>query len=168
MRGNVRRQLTLFVYKADSKNIEAIRSTYNPLQRQLIDSHVTLCREDEIRNLEKVIDNLNQLNQQAITISFGQVTRFDNGKGVLIPAMGNNESFYKLRQQVLAGLNDDPGRQEPHITLMHPRNSTCTDNIFELIQQVNLPAKLQFKTISLIAQVNGGKWETLRTYDLAD
>jgi len=51
---------------------------------------------------------------------------------------------------------------------MHPRNSTCTDKIFEEIEQVNLPSQLIFKSISLIEQVDGGQWETLKTFKIPD
>ena len=48
----MRRQLTLFVKKEDAETIEQIRQAFNPRQFELIKSHVTLCREDEIQNLE--------------------------------------------------------------------------------------------------------------------
>jgi len=162
----IRRQLTLFVNKDDAATIEAIRSRYNPKQRKLIDSHVTLCREDEIENIDGVLHNLAKLNEKSLIIYFGRVTRFNDGKGVLIPATNENEAFHELRKQVLKGLNDNPKRPEPHITLMHPRNSICTDKIFEEIGQVNLPSQLNFKSISLIEQVGGGQWKTLKTFKI--
>jgi hypothetical protein len=44
---------------------------------------------------------------------------------------------------------------------MHPRNATCTDEILSLIQKIPLPTKLNFDTVSLIEQIDGGKWHTL-------
>ena len=163
---NIRRQLTLFVNKKDAQEIENIRKRFNLEQYNLIDSHVTLCREDEIENLSIVLDNLQQLDIPKIVIQFEKVTRFDNGKGVLIPSSGNNEEFHHLRSKVLTGLNMPVRRHEPHITLMHPRNCTCTDEIFKAIQKINLPISLSFDTISLIEQLNGGQWQTLETYIL--
>lgn len=64
------------------------------------------------------------------------------------------------------GVVDKPRRQEPHITLMHPRNSNCTDKIFEIIENVNLPTQLNFKTISLIEQINGRQWTVLKIFYL--
>jgi len=162
----IRRQLTLFVNKDDAATIEAIRSKYNPKQRELINCHVTLCREDEIENIDGVLHNLAKLNEKPLIIHFGRVTRFNDGKGVLIPATNENEAFHELRKQVLKRLNDNPGRHEPHITLMHPRNSTCTDKIFEEIEQVNLPSQLIFNSISLIEQVDGGQWKILKTFKI--
>lgn len=148
--------------------IEQIRQEFNPLQFELIKAHVTLCREDEIENLEQVLSNLLVLiqTQQKIYIEFGKVARFDNGKGLFLPATNDNKQFENLRRQVLNGLIDHPRKQEAHITLMHPRNSTCTDHIFELVEKINLPAKLEFKQISLIEQENGGQWKILKNFEL--
>ena len=55
MTNNIRRQLTLFVEQKDAETIEKVRQEFNPKQFELIKSHVTLCREDEIQNLEQVI-----------------------------------------------------------------------------------------------------------------
>ena len=166
MAKNVRQQLTLFVNRKDASVIESIRVKFNPRQQQLIDSHVTLCREDEIANIDKVIDNLQKLDTSAITIQFGHVTRFDNNKGVLLPASVNNEEFHQLREKILTALNMPVRRHEPHITLMHPRNSNCTDEIFEEIKSVNLPTSLKFDTVSLIEQIDGGQWQIISAFNL--
>ncbi|MDX1943375.1 MAG: 2'-5' RNA ligase family protein [Saprospiraceae bacterium] len=163
----IRRQLTLFVEQEDATTIEKVRQMFNPKQSELIKSHVTLCREDEIENLEAVIFNLSNLETTAIEIEFGKVTRFDNGKGVLLPAIPDNVKFQALRKQILTGLFDNPRLQEPHITLMHPRNSTCTDEIYKEICNFDFPNSLTFKKIDLIEQVNGGQWTTLQTFPLA-
>lgn len=134
------------------------------MQRGLIDSHVTLCREDEIVNREVILENLNTLNSASIAINFGEVTRFDNGRGVMLPALGENEAYHRLRAEVLAGVAAVIRRPEPHITLLHPRNSTCTDDIFSAIQERSFPATLVFREICLIEQVNGGKWKVLERY----
>ncbi len=168
MTNNIRRQLTLFVNQKDAKTIEQVRQKFNPRQFELIKSHVTLCREDEIQNLAQVITNLSLLTQSEIVIEFGKVTRFDNGKGLLLPATTNNTAFQELRKQVLVGLTDNPRKQEPHITLMHPRNSTCTDNIFGQIEKVSFPTKLKFERISLIEQEIGGQWRVLQEFEFKD
>ena len=164
----IRRQLTLFLNQKDAETIEQVRKEFNPRQFELIKSHVTLCREDEIQNLEHVITNLALLTQTEIIIEFGKVVRFDNGKGLLLPATTDNTKFQKLRKQVLGGLINNPGKQEPHITLMHPRNSTCTDKIFKQIEKVSFPTKLEFKRISLIEQENNGQWRVLQEFEFKD
>lgn len=160
----VRHQLTLFVQPQDATVIEAIRRQYNPAQQQLIASHVTLCREDELEPLDVIIAHLQQLRFDPITIQFGVVKRFDNGKGVMLPAIGENKAFYQLRQAVLAPINTSPRWYEPHLTLMHPRNAACTDAIFEAIQAANLPQQLTFTSVTLIQQCNSGKWQTLQQF----
>lgn len=162
----IRQQLTLFVDRKYSHEIEYTRSLYNSKQHALIDSHVTLCREDEIQNNEAIFNNLNQLKASNIIIRFGQVKRFDNGRGVMLPAFGDNEQYHLLRSIVLNNSGTSFRRPEPHITLMHPRNSNCTDSDFADIQKINFPTQLEFHTISLIQQINGGKWEVLKTFNL--
>jgi hypothetical protein len=159
-------QLTLFVSGKDSGQIEAIRQQFNPAQYALINSHVTLCREEELEQMEKVISNLEVLEHEAITIEFGSAVRFANGAGVLLPAIGSKEAFYQLRRHILQGIIDKPGTPDPHITLMHPRNSLCTDEVFEQIKSRTLPAKLTFSTISLIEQEPGMRWQVLREFEL--
>ena len=124
---------------------------------------VTISKE----NLEQVISNLFLLTQtqQNIFIEFGKVARFDNEKGLFLPATNDNKEFEYLRKRILFGLYDNPRNQKPHITLMHPRNSTCTDEIFEQVEEINLPTKLEFKRISLIEQENGGQWKTLKDFE---
>lgn len=168
MKNNIRRQLTFFVNKANAVTIEAIRSRYNPLQQKLIDAHVTLCREDEIENMDAVLDNLEHLQQQPISLFFEEPVRFDNGAGVLIPAAANNDAFQHLRKKILAGAIEDPLEHQPHITLMHPRNATCTDAIFEAIKRESFPKRLKFNTITLIEQRDGGTWITLKWFAMAE
>jgi hypothetical protein len=163
---NIRRQLTLFVEPEDAEIIEQVRQEFNPLQFELIKAHITLCREDEIQDLEKVISNLLLLTSTEISIEVGKVIRFDNGKGLLIPAKGINIEFQELRRQVLQGLIDNPRTQEPHITLMHPRNSTCTNKIFEIIKDISFPKNLKFKKISLIEQKDGRCWNIKKEFEL--
>ena len=154
-----RTQLTLFVPEASA--IEAIRRQYNPVQHSLIAAHVTLCREDELTDMVKVLHNLEQLSFPSIMIRFGKPERFDEGKGVLLPAQEENTSFQELRKAVLKGVIEQPRNHQPHITLMHPRNSICTDEFFLEISKRELPDSIQFNKISLIEQVDGGIWKLI-------
>jgi hypothetical protein len=164
----IRRQLTLFVSPDDAKAIEKVRQEFNPLQFELIKAHVTLCREDEIERLEQVVSNLIKLTKtkKKLSIEFDKVARFDNGKGLFLPATKENNEFDTLRKQVLSRIIDYPRKQEAHITLMHPRNSTCTDEVFTQVERMRLPTKLSFGTISLIEQKDGGKWKVLQEFSM--
>ncbi|MCC6727510.1 MAG: 2'-5' RNA ligase family protein [Saprospiraceae bacterium] len=159
-------QLTLFVDENQSATIEKIRREFNPIQYDLIKSHVTLCREDELEKIEEVKRSLIVLNHGPITIEFGNMVRFSEGKGLMIPAFGENEPFQKLRANILKGIIEHPRKQEPHITLMHPRNSTCNDAIFEQVKAHDLPRKIEFNKISLIEQEMGKQWHILEEFEL--
>ena len=99
-------QLTLFI--SETGAIENIRRQYNPLQHALIPAHVTLCREDELTDMEQLLRNLEQLDFPEFTIRFGKPERFNNGKGVLLPAQEDYTSFRALRKAVLRGIIDVP------------------------------------------------------------
>jgi len=157
-------QLTLFISEGDSEIIERVRKEFNPVQYELIRSHVTLCREEELEAIEKVIENLETLHYPSFMIDFGSVQRFSDGKGVMIPANGDNEPFQTLRKLVLKRVIHNPAKQEPHITLMHPRNSTCTESNFLKIEKMNLPRVLEFRKISIIQQEVNSKWNILKSY----
>ena len=161
-----RRQLTLFLYEPNGA-IEKIRAAFNPVQFNLIPAHITLCREDEIEPIEPVIENLRSTSLTGpLRIEFGPVERFGDGKGVLLPGKPENPGFDELRKAVLNGNIDFPRKHRPHITLMHPRNSTCTDELFERIKGFDLPAELSFDTISLIEQKEGGPWMVLEQFPI--
>ncbi len=159
-------QLTLFIDEKEAEAIEKIRKEFNPKQYELIKSHVTLCREDELDQIEKVILNAEKLNLDGIIINFGEPVRFLNGKGVLIMAAGNNKPFQELRKKILHGTTLSVTTHQPHITLMHPRNSTCTDAIFKQIAAHHFPHKIKFSKITLIEQEAGMKWNILKEFDL--
>ena len=161
-----RTQLTLFLEHAD--DIERVRATFNPQQHALIACHVTLCREDEIEpQWEKVLYNLENLSAAPVTVQLGAPIRFDDGRGVMLPAEGDNAAFRQLRAAVLRGAIDAPRRHQPHITLLHPRNATCTDDVFEQIGQYQFPRSVVFRHISWIRQLeSSAPWEVLRRFEL--
>lgn len=147
--------------------IEKIRAQFNPIQYYLIPAHVTLCREDEIEPIEKVIENIKSIARaEPIRLEFDPPERFENGKGVIIPAKKYNAGFSNLRKTILKGLNEHPRNHLPHITLMHPRNSTCTNIIWSHIQKQVLPTELLFDKISLIEQHDGGPWITIGEFSI--
>jgi hypothetical protein len=81
---NIRRQLTLFLEEIPAENIETIRSNYNPRQRELINCHITLCREDEIENIGKVLDNLSSRKQKMMAIDFGLISPLLRPMGIFL------------------------------------------------------------------------------------
>lgn len=160
---STRRQLTLFI-SDQTDVIEKIRAKYNPCQYSLIAAHITLCREEEIENWEKILKNIKSISlSQPLQIKFGPVERFSEKKGLMISAKAKNQAFRELRKTVL-GFENDIKNPQAHITLMHPRNSTCTDEIFELIKRIELPTELYFDKIHVIEQRNGDPWLVVESF----
>ncbi|MEN7551511.1 2'-5' RNA ligase family protein [Rapidithrix thailandica] len=153
-----RKQLSLLIEGNQSQGIEEVRRKHNPLQYGLIQSHVTLCREDEIDKLDMVLGNLSKLKQEPFEIKLETVKRFSEGKGVLIPVNDQDGKLQNLRKFILKGIISFPRELQAHITLMHPRNSACTGQLFEEIKKVEFPATIKFSKISLIEQETGKKW----------
>ncbi|MBK9034875.1 MAG: 2'-5' RNA ligase family protein [Myxococcales bacterium] len=160
-----RTQLTLFVDDRDAAALEEVRAEFNPAQHRLIRSHVTLCREDELLELPRIRGNLAAA-LPSLALTFGPPRRFADGAGVLLPAIGDPAPFEQLRAAVLAGVTAAPRALAAHITLMHPRNATCTAAVFAQIAARRLPDRLRFGAISLIAQVDGGPWTVLDEFPL--
>lgn len=153
----IRRQATLFLQQ--KPEIEAIRSKFNPRQAELIAAHVTLCREDEVKDWDKLADRLEGLPSR-VTLQFTCPVR--EGNLVIMPAIDSDGSFIALREHLLS---PDPVRDHsPHLTLIHPRNGTCTDNIWDTIRYSIKPFDYTFNQVSLIFQQNGEIWQTLRTF----
>lgn len=94
-----------------------------------------------------------------------QIERFAAGKGVFIPSTEEYKAFQELRKLVL-GQTELIREQVPHITLIHPRNSTCDDRTFEQLKRYDLPSELEFDTIHLIEQIDGGVWTVLQEFKI--
>lgn len=159
-----RRQLTLFVDEKYSGEMENVRKKYNPVQFGLIKAHVTLCREDELENISPVMTRLKLLKSRLVTLHFGKAERFAGGKGVLLPVLNDQAEYHNLRKEVLE--NSGIRFPEPHITLMHPGNSTCTNEIFSEIQKLEFPPSIIFSKISVIEQTNGERWKITDEFEL--
>jgi len=163
----IRKQLTLFINEPNG-NIEKIRAEFNSEQHSLIPVHVTLCREDELEEIDKIIERIKSITlKNPIRIRFKNVIRFADGKGVLIPTTDKNIEFRELRKSVLGQVKLRK-EQFPHITLMHPRNSTCTNEIFDKIKKQELPTELLFDKIYLIEQRNGEKWKVIKEFNIVE
>ena len=150
----------------ESMAIETIRRKFNPIQFKLIKSHITLCREDEIEDLSRIQNNLENIDMHDFELQTKGLKRFSEERGVLISVTDEERKLLKLRELVLQNESSVPREYKAHITLMHPRNSTCDDEVFKEIQKIELPQKLSVETISLIEQEIGKEWKTLKEYKL--
>jgi hypothetical protein len=163
-----RKQLTLFVGEKHSSVIENVRRTFNPRQHELIPCHVTLCRDEELENVDVLLQTLERLQHHSLLLKFGDIERFSDGEGVLMPVVHGISEFQSLRNLILQNAVGTIKNLRPHVTLMHPRNSSCTDEVFEHLKNIELPKALEFRTISLIEQVGESKWNILSEFDLHD
>ncbi len=70
---------------------------------------------------------------------------------LFIEESNENIEFRELRKTIL-GQTGLIKEQFPHITLMHPRNSTCTDKIFAEIEKQKFLCEFFFNKITLTEQ----------------
>lgn len=158
----MRRQITLLVPNPQSTCINAVRRRYNPIQAKLISAHLTLCRDDEVEDW---------LELQARVISLG-LSRFDlrfdapkrKTHWVYLPIHGSPEPYNQLRRLVLGDKNCR--LQTPHITIIHPRNGTCTDHEFDDICMQLPGMTIEFPVITFIEKREGMPWNSALTVPL--
>lgn len=150
-----RRQASL--YLRDQALIESIRLRYNPVQAALIPAHVTLCREDEVVDWDALRKRLQSLRPFEISFTFDVPVRQDNF--VYLPIREGLDSYLQFRRAILS---EDARIQTPHVTLIHPRNGFCTDEIFaDISATIPLPFQYTFREVMLIEQEDGGSWQVL-------
>lgn len=166
MKLTIRRQLSLFLPLTEGRQIDNLRKALNPVQYALIPAHVTLAREDEITELDnvKLISILEEAKN--VSISFDPIRTFSEGKGLMIPGSKQNRAFHQLRKHLLGKEGEGVRRHRPHITIMHPRNSSCNEEIFNDVRKLALPTQISFEQVYLIEQINGGKWKVIEQFRL--
>lgn len=158
---SIRRQATLF-FNDPPTALAWCRQIYNPVQAALIRTHVTLCREDDVVDWTAFEKRVASLGQLELRMEFGRPIR--RGDLVLLPVADGVEEFVALRRALLFDGVYEPRPLDPHVTIIHPRNGTCTDAAFAEIEHLLCPFQWTFSEISLIQQHNGGQWNTLARY----
>ncbi len=162
----MRRQLTLFVPRAEASIIEAVRRRVDPVQFGLIAAHVTLCRDDEVADLT-VTELRRRLDRAALaplTLVFGEPAGFAD-HGMLLPCNAGAAEFHQLRAAVLDSATVP--KQTAHITLAHPRNPRADANTAAAYTSLAERMEICFADVSLIEQRDGGAWVVRGTVPLA-
>lgn len=161
----VRTQLTLFLPEAEARLIESVRRVVDPIQFQLIAAHVTLCREDELVDLDpgELGARFDGGTAKPITLRFGRPEAFHD-HGILLPCIDGEKEFRSLRMVALG--SNEIRRQTPHITLAHPRNPNSAGNSLENAQVLPETISVTFTSVSLIEQTDAMPWRVKRTFDL--
>jgi 2'-5' RNA ligase len=149
-----RRQASLFL--PDQFQIESVRFRHNPAQARLIPAHVTLCREDEVADWDAFRARLASLCPFEITLGFGVPVRENDF--VYLPVCEGQDSFQEFRCAILA---KDARKQTPHVTIIHPRNGSCTDQIFADISATISSFQYTFREVMLIEQEDDGVWSLI-------
>lgn len=156
-----RRQITLYVPRAEQTRIDGIRQQFNSAQFELIAAHVTLCRDEDVRDWTEVETRAREIQSIHVPLRFGPPVR--DGNLVYLPALGSTDAFDQLRIRILN--NEHIRKQQPHITLVHPRNGTCTTEQFDTIRTlVSAEFTLLFRCITFIEQVAGTPWRNLHIF----
>lgn len=154
-----RRQASMFL--SNEPLIDVMRNRFNPEQAKLIPAHVTLCSEDEVEDWSRLASRIRDLPKIQITLSFGTAVR--DGNLVFLPVVSGMEKFDELRIYLLRNETSLPRKHLPHVTIVHPRNGNCTDEMYaEILEQIH-PFKTTLTTlheIKLIEQCDGGPWRT--------
>jgi hypothetical protein len=112
--------------------------------------------------LDYVLKQLSNVQFPVFEVFSAKPKRFYEGKGVFIPVIDPKDHLGKLRKLILPNSK----MIEPHITIMHPRNSTCTDEIFQEILRHPIPTNVTLTSISLIEQEIGKKWNVLQSFTM--
>lgn len=152
-----RRQATLFL--RDHETVRSVRLEFNPIQAALIEPHVTLIREDEVADWPALARRVATGVQEKVRISFGPPRR--EGNLVLLESVDQSD-FDDLRARLL----DGPRPHGAHVTLVHPRNGSCSDADFAAIGARLGPFEWTFDEIAFIEQKAGGPWRILERFPL--
>ena len=158
----LRRQVTLFLDQKDVIGIEAARAKWNPEQYQLIKAHITLIRDEKVKDFTEVVKRVERLQFPCFQVSFGDIERFYDGKGVFIPVLDPSGYLTQLRRKL--SVNDFD--YDPHVTIMHPRNSRCTDETFTQLLKEPFPFQAGISSVSVIEQSNNSKWQITHQIEL--
>lgn len=158
---NSRRQLTLFVQEPARSRLDALRSTLDPIQASLVAAHVTLCREDEIEQLDPaaVFSRVQSWTEGPLRLVFGGPRLF-NGHGVLLPCDQGSSGFHRLRQWLLQSRG--VRQHAAHLTLAHPRNLKAVGNTPAALAGCPHVLDLLFPVVALIEQHGSAPWRVLQ------
>jgi 2'-5' RNA ligase len=160
---STRRQLSLLLPEALRSRVEQIRQRLDPIQYALIPAHVTLCRDDELPDLQQLILRIERLEPFLITMNFGDPQELPDGCVLLRPSSGGGQ-FQALRQAILGPAAREYGA---HLTLLHPRNATGALHDFPAIKRELDGLVVTFQNVSLIEQHGCNPWQVRGTYGSA-
>lgn len=162
----IRHRLVLFLNPETAASIGPIRQTYDPMQANLVAAHTTLCGENELVNMERVLHNLSILYLPPVLIHFGPPECFADDFGLHIPESGENSGFRELRRKVLQGVVDEPSPLKASVILIDPRSGINTRAVVAELTKTQFPTDITFDECCLIRQEGSDPWEIIRRFPL--
>jgi hypothetical protein len=158
-------QLSLFVPPSSAERLEQARHLLDPVQAKLIPAHVTLCREDELQDIDLATLGSIVASPGAgpICLKFGGPEVFQ-GHGVLLPCIEGEEGFHEARCRILGSRR--ARRHAPHITLAHPRNPRSPQNSPANFGAIQAGLVITFAEIQHILQEAAMPWQVIATHAL--
>lgn len=105
------------------------------------------------------VDRLRSVREIRVSLELGRPVRNDNL--VYLPMIGSTDSFDMLRDELLSTPTTVPRKHDPHLTLVHPRNGTCSESEFAMIESLCDPLSVTFSEVTVIEQIDGGPWRDL-------
>jgi 2'-5' RNA ligase len=158
-------QLSLFVPPSSAARLEQARHLLDPVQAKLIPAHVTLCREDELQDIDLATLGSMVASSGAgpISLKFGDPEVFQ-GHGVLLPCIEGVEGFHEVRCRILGSSRVRP--HAPHITLAHPRNPRSPQNSPANFGAIPAGLVITFTEIQHIMQEAAMPWHVIATHAL--
>jgi hypothetical protein len=153
-------QLSLFVPPSSAERLEAARRLLDPVQAKLIPAHVTLCREDELQDIDlatlgSIVGSSGAI---PIRLRFGSPEVFQ-GHGVLLPCIEGEVEFHELRCRILSSRT--VRRPAPHITLAHPRNPRSPQNTPANRSALPVGLVITFAEVRYILQEAARPWQVI-------
>lgn len=158
-----RRQLSLYASGEDAAPIERVRQRVDPVQFALIPAHVTLCREEDLLDVNETQIDERIAGARRFALGFGTPEPFST-HGLLLPCIEGEDAFQALRARVLGGRSER--HQSPHITLAHPRNPKAAGDSLQAASALGAGLRCRFDRLNLIEQIAGQAWQILRQWSL--
>ncbi len=174
---HIRRQLSLFVPPPMGAQLDQCRAILDPVQANLIASHVTLCRDDELLEMTSIVERLHQVSRNAhqgvfpLSLSFGAARRGD-GHGIFLDCVDGEAAYQRLRQLLLlppsTPISAPPQvrRMAPRITLAHPRNPWTEANLSLDFSTLPQHFSIEFSRIAWIEQHPNCAWHVVQEFQL--
>jgi len=119
---------------SEPAHLEQLRSDLDPTFANRISLHATLIYDDEAPDVDLLIARLRAAaaRMPSLTLSLGQLVRFDRPADGLYATATASAGFWRIRDQVLRPPFSSRGPSlQPHVTIVHPRRVSAIDTTWQ-------------------------------------